>query len=65
MQIYKSILFMTRMAQNKNDSINLILQHGRVVDKTCCVVFPTLRFPLSQTVQMVAITYLAIRAKSN
>ena len=29
------------MAQNKNDSINSILQHGRVVDKNCCVVFPT------------------------
>ena len=27
------------MTQNKNDSINSILQHGRVVDKNCCVVF--------------------------
>ena len=65
MQIYKPILFMTRMAQNKNDSINLILQRGCVVYKNCCVVFPTLRFPLPQTVQMVATTYLATRAKSN
>ena len=45
MQIYKPILFMTRMAQNKNDSINLILQHGRVVDKNCCAVFLTSGFP--------------------
>ena len=33
------------MTQNKNDSINSILQHGCVVDKNCCVVFPTSRFP--------------------
>ena len=33
------------MTQNKNDSINSILQHGRVVDNNCCVVFPTSRFP--------------------
>ena len=38
-QIYIPILYMTRMTQNKNDSINSILQHGRVVDKNCCVVF--------------------------
>ena len=56
---------MTRIAQNKNDSINLILQRGCVVYKNCRVVFPTLRFPLPQTVQMVATTYLATRAKSN
>ena len=30
---------------NKNDSINSIVQHGRVVDKKCCVVFPTSKFP--------------------
>ena len=43
------------MTQNKNDSINLILQHGRVVDKNCCVVsyFRISMFdPVSQTVQM-------------
>ena len=33
------------MPQNKNDSINSILQHGRVVDNNCCVVFPTSTFP--------------------
>ena len=41
------------MTQNKNDSINSILQHDRVVDNNCCVVFPTSRFPyLIQMVQM-------------
>ena len=44
-QIYIPILYTTRMTQNKNDSINSILQHGRVVDNNCCVVFPTSRFP--------------------
>ena len=34
-----------RMTQNKNDSINSILQHGCVVDEICCVVFPTSGFP--------------------
>ena len=29
--IYIPILFATRMTQNKNDSINSILQHGHVV----------------------------------
>ena len=41
------------MTQNENDSIKLILQHGRVVNKNCCVIFSTLGFPyliLSQTV---------------
>ena len=32
------------MAQNKNALINSILQLGRVIDKNCCVVFPTSRF---------------------
>ena len=41
MQIYLAILHVTRMTQNKNDSINSILQHGRVVDNNYCVVFPT------------------------
>ena len=31
------------MTQNKNVSINSILQNGRVVDNNCCVVFPTSR----------------------
>ena len=38
------LLHVTRMTQNKNDLINSILQHGRVVDKNCCVVFPTSGF---------------------
>ena len=58
------------MTQNKNDSINSILQHGRVVDKNCCVVFPTSGFThltlcLRQFKWKVAITYLAIRTKNN
>ena len=43
--IYIPILYVTSMTQNKNDSINSILQHGRAVDNNCCVVFPTSRFP--------------------
>ena len=43
-QVHK-MLYVTRMTQNKNDSINSILQHGRVVDNNFCVVFPTSRFP--------------------
>ena len=30
-----------RMTQNENDSINSILQHGRVADNIFCVVFLT------------------------
>ena len=43
--IYIPILYVIRMTQNKNNLINSILQHGRVVDNNCCVVFPTSRFP--------------------
>ena len=43
MQIYKPTLYVTKMTQNKNDSVNSILQHGCVVDNNCCVVFPTSR----------------------
>ena len=69
-QIYIPILYTTRMTQNKNDSINSILQHGRVVDKNCCVVFPTSGFPYlilcpRQCKWKVATTYLAIRTKDN
>ena len=39
------MLYVTRMTQNKNESINSILQHGRVVDNNCCVLFPASRFP--------------------
>ena len=45
MQIYIPILYVMRMTQNKNDSVNSILQHGRVFDSNFCVVFPTSRFP--------------------
>ena len=44
MQTYIPILYVTRMTQNKNDSINSILQHDRGFDNNCCVVFPTSRF---------------------
>ena len=55
-----------RMTENKNDSINSILQHGRNVDKNCCAVFPTSGFPYlilcpRQCKWKVATTYLAIR----
>ena len=39
------------MTQNKNDSINSILQHGRVVANSCCVVF-SIFDAVSQIVQM-------------
>ena len=58
------------MTQNKNDSINSIQQPGRVVDKNCCVVFPTSGFPYlilcpRQCKWKVATTYLAISVKNN
>ena len=58
------------MTQNKNGLINSILQRGRVVDKTCCGVFPTLGFPHltlcpRQCKWKVVNTYLAIRTKNN
>ena len=31
-----TILYLARMTQNKNESIDSILQHGRVVDYNCC-----------------------------
>ena len=40
-QIYIPILYVTKMTQNKDDSIKSILQHGRAVGKNCCVAFPT------------------------
>ena len=39
------ILYVTRMTQNKKNSLNSILQHGCIVDNNCCVVFPISRFP--------------------
>ena len=57
------------MTQNKNDSINSI-QHGSVLDKNCCVVFPTLGLPYltlcpGQYKGNVATTYLAKMTKNN
>ena len=43
--IYIPTLYVTTMTQNKNDSTNSNLQHGRVVQNNCCVVFPTSGFP--------------------
>ena len=37
-------LYVTKITQNKNNSISSMLQHGRVVDNSCCLVFPTSRF---------------------
>ena len=48
-------IYVMRMAQNKNDSINSILQHGSVVGKNLCSIsyFRISVFDLvSQTVQM-------------
>ena len=58
------------MTQNENDSINSTLQHGHIVDKNCCVVFPASRFSYlilcpRYCKWKVATTYLAIRTKNN
>ena len=68
--MYIPISYVTRMTQNKNDSINSILQYGRLVDKNCCVVFPASGFPYlilcpRQCKGKVATTYLALRTKNN
>ena len=57
------------MTENKNDSINSILQHGRF-GKDYCVFFPTSGFPylilcLRQCKWKVATSYLAIRTTNN
>ena len=57
-----------RMTQNKNDSINSILPHGRVVHKDCRVIFPNSGFPYliprpRQCKWKVATIYSAIRLK--
>ena len=57
------------MTQNKNDSINSILQHVRVLHKNFCVKFPTSEFPYlilppGQRKWKVSTTYLAIRTKN-
>ena len=58
------------MTQNKIYSKNSVLQHGRVVDTNCCVVFSTSGFPYltlcpRQCKWKVATTYLDIRTKNN
>ena len=66
MQIYILILYVKSLAQNKNDSINSILQHACVVENTFCGVFFTSRFPyLILCEWKVTTTYLAIRTKNN
>ena len=57
------MLYVTRLAQNQNDSINSILQYGRVVERDCCVVFSVSRFLYlilcpRQCKEKVATTYL-------
>ena len=64
------MLQVTRMVQNKNDSINSILQYGHRLDKNCCVVFPTSGFPYlilcpRQCKGKIATTYLAIKTENN
>ena len=39
------MLYLTRLAQNQNDSITSVLQYGRVVGKDCCVEFSASGFP--------------------
>ena len=58
------------MTQNKNDSINSILQYRRLFDKNCCAVFPASVFPYlilrpRQCKGKVATTYLAVRTNNN
>ena len=61
-KIYIPVLYVMLMTQNKNDSINSIQQHGLVVDKNCCVSFPTLGFPY---LILYPRQYLAIKTKNN
>ena len=39
------MVYVTRLAQNQNDSINSILQYGGVVGKDCCVTFSASGIP--------------------
>ena len=43
-KIYTYVIF-DENDSNKNDSINSVLQYGRVVNKNCYVVFPASGFP--------------------
>ena len=67
---HPEISYMMRITQNKNDSINSILQNRRVVYKNCCAVFPTSGFPYlilcsRQCKWKLGTTNLATRTKSN
>ena len=58
------------MTQNKDDSINSLLQHGRIVNNNCCVVFTAARLTYLILCPRwckwkVTITYLLIRTKNN
>ena len=60
----------TYITCDDNDSIKSILQHGRVVDKNCCLVFPTSGFPYlilcpRQCKWKVATAFFAVRIKNN
>ena len=39
------MLYVVRLTQNQNDSINSILKYGLVVGKDCCIVFFASGFP--------------------
>ena len=39
------MLYVTRFTRNQNNSINSLLQYGRVAGKDCCVLFSTSGFP--------------------
>ena len=61
--IYIYIVNVMRIIHHKNNSIKLKLQHGRVVDTNCCVVFTASGFPylilcLRQCKWKLATTYL-------
>ena len=58
------------MTQNKNNSINSILQHGRIVDKNCCIILSTSGFRYlnlcpRQCKWKAAATHLAKKTKNN
>ena len=62
------MLYVTRMTQNKIiDLINSILQHGRVVDNNCYLLFLTSTFLylILCPKLKVGTTYLAIRTKND
>ena len=63
-----SMLYVTILTQNQNDSINAVLLYGRVDQKDCCVVFSaflSIFDPVSQTVQRQSSYYLLIKNKNN